>query len=212
MGINANLLSYDEGSQRIVVDSGLRRKDITSVRDALNGYQKGSCFYCFTGITATAADGKKHTLVLSDEPSRVDYAYISFDDDDGGVAAEDAVPKDELNPNLCDVDHFFPHVLGRKVRDVNFNGVRNLVLACRDCNRGEGGKFARIPELRYLDCLYRRNEYLILSHHPLRESLIAQTGPSSHDRLSFLKRIDSIATELLPGPRWSIEQRAAATF
>ena len=212
MGINASLLSYDEESQRIVVGNGLRRKDITSVRGALNGYQKGNCFYCFTGITATAVNGEERTLVLSDEPSRVDYAFISFDDDDGGVAAEDAVPEDEPDPNLCDVDHFFPHVLGRKVRDVNFDGVWNLVLACRDCNRGEGGKFTRIPELRYLDRLYRRNEYLILSHHPLRESLIAQTGPSPHDRLSFLKRIDSIATELLPGPRWSIEQRAAATF
>lgn len=212
MGINASLLSYDEESQRIVVDNGLRRKDITSVRGALNGYQKGNCFYCFTGITATAANGEERTLVLSDEPSHVDYAFISFDNDDDGVAVEGTAPEDEPDPNLCDVDHFFPHVLGRKVRDVNFDGVWNLVLACRDCNRGEGGKFARIPELRYLDRLYRRNEYLILSHHPLRDSLIAQTGPSSHDRLSFLKRMDSIATELLPGPRWSIEQRAAATF
>lgn len=212
MGINASLLSYDEESQHIVVDNGLRRKGITSVRGALNGYQKGNCFYCFTGITATAANGEERTLVLSDEPSCVDCAFISFDNDDDGVAAKDAVPEDEPNPNLCDVDHFFPHMLGRKVRDVNFDGVWNLVLACKDCNRGEGGKFARIPELRYLDRLYRRNEYLILSHHPLRESLIAQTGSSSHDRLSFLRRIDSIATELLPGPRWSIEQRAAATF
>lgn len=47
--------------------------------------------------------------------------------------------------NSCDVDHFFLHVLATALRGVNIDGVWNLVLACRECNRGEKGKFARVP-------------------------------------------------------------------
>ena len=39
----------------------------------------------------------------------------------------------------CDVDHFFPHVLASALPGVNIDGVWNLVLACPECNRGEGG-------------------------------------------------------------------------
>ena len=70
----------------------------------------------------------------------------------------------------------FPHALSSQVTGVNWDGVWNLVLACPDCNRGEGGKFARIPAPEYLRRLNRRNEYLVGSHHPLRETLITQTG------------------------------------
>ena len=34
----------------------LRRKDITSVKDALNGYQKGKCFYSFKDISIRRGD------------------------------------------------------------------------------------------------------------------------------------------------------------
>lgn len=98
------------------------------------------------------------------------------------------------------------------MKGINLDGVWNLILACKDCNRGVGGKFARIPEEKYLDRLYRRNEYLIISHHPLREALIAQTGASPRDRWRFLKELDKRATELLLGEKWSIEQRQAAAF
>ncbi|MHA7941729.1 hypothetical protein ACJOV8_001445 [Formosa sp. 3Alg 14/1] len=34
----------------------MRHKDITSVRDALNGYQKGKCFYSFQDISVRRGD------------------------------------------------------------------------------------------------------------------------------------------------------------
>ena len=85
-----------------------------------------------------------------------------------------------------EVDHFFPHRLAQYEPAWNINGVWNLVLACRRCNRGTGGKFDQIPTVDLLDRLHTRNEYLINSHHPLRETLIGQTGKSESARGSFL--------------------------
>ncbi len=132
------------------------RVAVTSARDALNGYQKGRCFYCGRAIA------------------------IAPDDD-----------------ALADVDHFFPlaqlYDAGDRITDHPLNGVWNLVLACRECNRGVGGKFARVPEGRYLERLHRRNEFLIASHHPLRETLSGQTGATAAARASFLRERDRAA-------------------
>jgi hypothetical protein len=52
--INPNLLEvkYDENNELFFFESDfMKRKDITSVRDSLNGYQKGKCFYSFQDIT-----------------------------------------------------------------------------------------------------------------------------------------------------------------
>jgi hypothetical protein len=52
--INPNLLEvkYDEDRSLFFLESNLmRRVDITSVRDTLNGYQKGKCFYSFQDIS-----------------------------------------------------------------------------------------------------------------------------------------------------------------
>lgn len=52
--INPNLLEvkYDEEKSLFFIESeAMRRTDITSVRDALNGYQKGKCFYSFQDIS-----------------------------------------------------------------------------------------------------------------------------------------------------------------
>lgn len=53
LGIKTSLLDvkYDNSSDILFVDESLHRKDVTSARDALNGYQKGHCFYCFDNIT-----------------------------------------------------------------------------------------------------------------------------------------------------------------
>lgn len=200
-GVSANLLSYDEETQQIMRNDNLRRRSVTSARGALNGYQKGHCFYCFDSIVVgkpKEEEGLKPELVFSDEPSQIEYAFVSLDD--------------ESDKEPCDVDHFFPRVLSKEMHGINLDGVWNLVLSCKDCNRGVDGKFARIPEKKYLDRLYRRNEYLIISHHPLRESLVAQTGGDSRERWRFLNEVDKRAVELLPGARWSIEQREAASF
>lgn len=95
---------------------------------------------------------------------------------------------DSSNKNFADVDHFFPHVLRQCDPTKPVNGVSNLVLACTDCNRGENGKFDKLPSIPLLERLYNRNEYLITSHHPLRETLIAQTGNTSEKRRDYLQQ------------------------
>ncbi len=69
---------------------------------------------------------------------------------------------------------------------MDLDGPWNLVLACTTCNRGLAGKFANIPHRRYLQRLYTRNEYLIASHHPLRETLMLSTGIKPAARRQFL--------------------------
>lgn len=83
----------------------------------------------------------------------------------------------------------------------NLDGVWNLVLSCRRCNRGKQGKSARVPALHFLERLHRRNEYLIGSHHPLRETLMTQTGRTESERRSFLQHMESFAMEHLVS-RW----------
>lgn len=173
LGVSRNLLSvkYDDNDEGLfITDNYLRRKDITSARSALNGYQKGKCFYCFRDIS-------------------IDNSLISN----------------------CDVDHFFPHILKPVLLNVNLDGVWNLVLSCSHCNRGADGKFARVPAVKYLNRLYKRNEFLIGSHHPLKETLIAQTGQTSSERMNFLKECDKIAINTLIH-RWEVKQEAEEVF
>ena len=109
------------------------------------------------------------------------------------------------------MDHFFPKVLGGFGEILPIDGVWNLVLACRECNRGERGKFARVPSLALLERLGLRNEYFIGSHHPLRETLISQTGSSDRLRRDFLQASFTSATSPLIHT-WEPEPRADATF
>ena len=148
LNISRNLVTVDYDDETGLLFAGKlnRRTDITSSRDALNGYQKGKCFYCSGDINIAPSDG--------------------------GVA---------------DVDHFFPHVLKGTGIARPVDGVWNLVLACRECNRGEKGKFARLPTIDLLERLEQRNNYLISSHHPLRETLINQTGTNDAVRHGFLQ-------------------------
>ena len=76
-----------------------------------------------------------------------------------------------------------------------------IVLACTGCNRGQGGKFDLIPHIEYLERLNVRNNWLIDSHHPLRETLIAQTGATEQKRASFLQQCDQLAINVIPN-RW----------
>ena len=150
---------YDPSADGIyVVSSGARRINVTSCKDALNGYQKGKCFYCSADISVDAG-----------------------------------------HEDLCDVDHFFPHTLGRllSAEGPNLDGVWNLVLSCQRCNRGKRGKSSRVPAIRFLERLYRRNEYLIGSQHPLRETLMTQTGRTEPERRSFLQKMESFAMQHL---------------
>lgn len=80
------------------------------------------------------------------------------------------------------VDHFFPW--SRREFISHVNGVWNLVLACSDCN---SRKSAQIPSIKWLKRLHKRNEYFITSHHPLRETIIQQTGNTEEKRGKFLQ-------------------------
>jgi len=173
LGVSPNLLNvqYDDNeSEFFVLSKDLRRKNVTSCRGALNGYQKGKCFYSFSDISA---------ITSSD--------------------------------SLCDVDHFFPHTLKQypEFAGINLDGVWNLVLSSRQCNRGTGGKSAKIPVLDLVKRLSRRNEFLIHSHHPLRETLINQTGKTSRQRNALLQQIYQKAVDRLVHtwqPQFSLEQ------
>jgi CRISPR/Cas system Type II protein with McrA/HNH and RuvC-like nuclease domain len=177
LNIGRNLLQIKSDSEfnLYVESSNRRRKSITSSRHALNGYQKGKCFYCFHDIT-------------------LDAAAATF----------------------ADVDHFFAWSLGHDkaiAMKTNLDGVWNLVLACVDCNRGPAGKFARVPEPRFVARLQRRNNFLISSHHPLRETLIAQMGATEAERASFLEERHREARERLIH-QWSppVSSEEAAAF
>ena len=107
-----------------------------------------------------------------------------------------------------EVDHFFPHMLKQTELRVPLDGVWNLVLACRDCNRH---KLARIPVLRLLERLNTRNEFLITSHHPLRETLMKQTGKSQNERHDFLQSVYRYAfTTLLH--EWEPQEEGPSLF
>lgn len=150
------IMGVDDNGEILTTSYSGRRVTVTRSRDALNGYQKGKCFYCFSDISI-----------------------------DGTVAT------------LGDVDHFFPRVLLRLGVSLPLDGVWNLVLSCRDCNRGIAGKSSLLPHKKLLERISTRNEFLIQSHHPLRETLIAQMGASKEERIRFLNSIYDAAGERL---------------
>ena len=96
-----------------------------------------------------------------------------------------------------EVDHFFPWVLKARREMPDADSVWNLVLACRSCNRGERGKFAAVPAARLVARLNERNNWLVDSHHPLRETILLQTGSDAESRASFLRSRQKIALDAL---------------
>ena len=150
-------VAYDASDELLVVnDHKLARRVITGCRDALNGYQKGRCFYCFADVTIDASSDR-----------------------------------------LADVDHFFPHVPKAHSFGQAVDGVWNLVLACRECNRGANGKFHKLPNRDLLQRLHTRNNFFVDSHHPLRETLLEQTGASELARRQYLQQAYQNAREML---------------
>ena len=173
LGVSKNVVQveYDESDQLLhTLTRENRRVSITSSRDALNGYQKGKCFYCYREVSLLSG---------TDE--------------------------------LADVDHFFPHMLKYCADGKPVDGIANLVLACKECNRGVGGKFERIPSVKLLERLHRRNEYLIKSHHPLRETLMLQTGLKEPDRQAFLQDAYNCAS-LAVTQKWEPAAQGASGF
>ena len=173
LNLPSNLLNVnydDEGEIFFTQNDRMRRVNVTSARDSLNGYQKGKCFYCFKDI-----------ILL------------------------------EVAGDIAHVDHFFPHK-NKLQHQADINGVWNLVLSCQECNSGTDGKFVKIPDVKYLERLTKRNAFFIDSHHPLRETLINQTGESPEKRRKFLQEQNKIAIENSIQYGWKPKNEHEATF
>ena len=164
-------VQYDSTLESRFVELPSARIGITGCRGALNGYQKGRCFYCFREI-----------VIERDSASNVD------------------------------VDHFFPLILSQYPEFAlsNLNGVWNLVLSCAECNRGPGGKFTRLPTPRYLERLHTRNNFYIESHHPLRETLMNQTGQQEPQRRDYLRHAHKQASLILIHTWETVHEQAPA--
>jgi len=166
-------IDYDADTELLFTrDNKRKRKSVTGSRGALNGYQKGKCFYCFSNI-------------------KIGGGYLTMPPE---------------------VDHFFPHMLKNTGFGAIIDGIWNLVLACQDCNRGVGGKFEQIPVLRLLERLHRRNEFLIGSHHPLRETLLKQTGITTSHRIKFLNDVHNRARASSVAPQWDVQEKFEPLF
>ncbi len=77
--------------------------------------------------------------------------------------------------NFPDVDHFLPFALMNRMlpNAINPNGVWNLVIACKECNRGVNGKFDEPPHKQFYHQLKRRNLYFTEEHkHSLKNSIL----------------------------------------
>jgi len=111
----------------------------------------------------------------------------------------------------AEVDHLLPHALMSRGVRLNLDGVWNLVLSCRDCNRGPRGKFALLPAVDYIARLATRNDYYVSSHHPLGETITLQTGSTAEQRCQFLRDAYHKATELLVHT-WRADSREDATL
>jgi hypothetical protein len=168
--LSKNLIAVDHesASGNLVVNRNNRRTNVTSSRDALNGYQKGKCFFCFDKISVQSG-----------------------------------------SPDLAHVDHFFPHILKPEIGHL-VDGIWNLVLSCSDCN-GSGEKGAKVPVRSLIERLNRRNEYLIDSNHPLRETIILQTGKSPEARISFINDIRQTAENRFL-PEWEPPNKGNPVF
>ena len=140
----------------------LRRQNITSAKSALNGYQEGKCFYCNNEIILEAKRKEK---------------------------------------GACEVDHFFAWDFYKKTfyGDIEtslgkeVDRIWNLVLACEKCNRQKSSKMPNkdqnLKAPNYLRKLHDKNNALIKSPLPLKESIMQDTGITERDRASFLDKV-----------------------
>ena len=61
----------------------------------------------------------------------------------------------------------------------------------------KAGKFFAVPSARLIEKLHERNNWLVDSHHPLRETIMLQTGQTTEARASFLRSRQGTATSYL---------------
>ncbi|MEY4063874.1 MAG: hypothetical protein RIR26_82 [Pseudomonadota bacterium] len=92
--------------------------------------------------------------------------------------------------DFADVDHLLPlsqlarASIDRKLTGININGIWNLVISCKACNRGAGGKFDRPPNVAFIQKLLTRNELFTLEHkHSFRFAILSSLGVSEPDQI-----------------------------
>ena len=61
--------------------------------------------------------------------------------------------------------------------------IWNLVLAHQFCNEQKSDS---LPSRPYIDKLIQRNEYFIVSNHPIKNKLVAQLGASQKKRKDYI--------------------------
>jgi 5-methylcytosine-specific restriction endonuclease McrA len=82
-----------------------------------------------------------------------------------------------------DVDHFIAHSYFKRpeLSHINPDGIWNLVIACKECNRGTGGKFERLPEITYQKEIIKRNVLFTEEHrHSLKNSILLSLNAQNH--------------------------------
>jgi hypothetical protein len=99
-----------------------------------------------------------------------------------------------------DVDHFLAHSYFKRqeLTYINPDGIWNLVIACKECNRGGGGKFDSIPDTYYQQEIIKRNILLTEEHrHSLKNSILLSLNAKNHNEvqvkmLSLFSHFDMI--------------------
>ncbi|GEA49276.1 hypothetical protein VIN01S_00800 [Vibrio inusitatus NBRC 102082] len=98
--------------------------------------------------------------------------------------------------DFADVDHFFPFSIMNKIgqNHPNPNGVWNLVISCKKCNRGENGKFDAPPTYEYYHKLLCRNVLFFEEHkHSLKNAIQLSLNANSKEAIiGQMKKIYSI--------------------
>lgn len=165
------------------------------------------------GLITVEYDKELQTLFTTDKERRINIT--SCRDSLNGYQkghcfyCHHSISIDKHSENLADVDHFFPWMLNKTI--LNINGIWNLVLACKICNRGEDGKSSKVPNINLVARLHKRNEYFINSHLPIRETLIQQTGKNEQQRKTFLQTKYETAKRAIIH-EWQPEVRGVITF
>lgn len=106
--------------------------------------------------------------------------------------------------DFADVDHFFPFSILSRLGDKtpNANGIWNLVIACKKCNRGEGGKFDLPAANQFYQSLLTRNILFFEEHkHSLKNAI--SLSLNAKNKVEITSRMHSIYHMFEPLSDWS---------
>ncbi|WP_318465081.1 HNH endonuclease [Photobacterium leiognathi] len=105
--------------------------------------------------------------------------------------------------DFADVDHFFPISMVSRLGEgvPNPNGVWNLVIACKKCNRGQDGKFDAPPTREYYESLVTRNILFFEEHkHSLKNAI--SLSLNAKNKLEIISRMQNVYHYFKPLAGW----------